>query len=567
MKLINNHIANHLNRFIGEQEIDHIIFDNIENHPKKKRYLKLLKYIDYLIDFKSDIILNSLHLHLENDLDEDMEAIIFELIVAKSYFFQKKLEDLNLDERENNTDLRYLIDELQKKYNSIVGQCPEGAISKNGGNLIFKKWILQKYELRCLLNHYESINPKSTFLNKTLINCKVRLKNRVSGRYSLKPIAVDINNSDFKFSCNIINCESSLNDLDQKWEFIDSTTNIIMFDCESKRIMLNYSQEELNKWNEEHGTNFKNYFVITFGNATHSINKTKEKIQIIQDRFKINKNNSYTITNSEFNCLLKNKTESPNMDFIGFESSNFWDTFILETSIRELYELRSIKLMNIYSICYSQDIKNYIISDLFSKNHSSELISSNTKMAILELIDEDIDVLEKALSNTLEVIIDSYIKSKVLDTLSNNPTIILDESILRNQKLLSKIGGCLSIKNTSKFKTWSALTNSNLKNLLILSYRDQGRYPNYYYPNLLELDLDSDCVATVILPNFIFINYYNWAKYNLYNDYYNLLNHPIREKHFEWNSLKNKIQGSKPKKKLGIDWNLESEYSNIYNRE
>lgn len=223
--------------------------------------------------------------------------------------------------------------------------------------------------------------------------------------------------------------------------------------------------------------------------------------------------------------------------------------------------------MNIYSICYTDEIKNYIISDLFSEKETSELISSITKLAILELREDDIDILKESLSNTLDVIMNSAIKSKVLDSLSNNPAIVLDDMILRNQNLLSKIRICLGLKNTTKFKIWSDLINSDLKDFAILSYRDQGRYPNYYSPSLLELDLDSKCMVRAILPSFFFKHYYDWSKYNFYKECHKLLTHPIREQHFEWNKLKVKILELKPEQKLNIDWNLENEYSNSDQRE
>jgi hypothetical protein len=292
------------------------------------------------------------------------------------------------------------------------------------------------------------------------------------------------------------------------------------------------------------------------------------KLELIRERFKTPNNTSFTITKSELDYLLKRKKNAPlSIEFVGYESSSFWDTFILETTIRELYELRSIKLMNIYSICYTDEIKKYILSDLFSIQESSELISLGTKLAILELRDDDIEILKEALSNTLDIIINSGIKSKVSDSLSNNPVIVFDEVILRNQNLLSIIRICLNLNFTTKFKTWSDLINSDLKDLLILSYRDQGRYPYNYFPSLLELDLNSECIARAILPKFLFINNYNWSKYKLYKEYHKLLTHSIRDRFFEWNKLKNKIQELKPEQKLNIDWNLETEYSNSDQRE
>lgn len=223
--------------------------------------------------------------------------------------------------------------------------------------------------------------------------------------------------------------------------------------------------------------------------------------------------------------------------------------------------------MNIYSICYTDDIKAYIIEDLFSKKESSELISSSTKMAILELRDDDINIVKESLSQTLDFIIKSDIKSKILECLLNTPTIIIDESILRNGKLLSKVTSCFGLSRDLKFKSWSDLLNFDSNYFLILSYRDQGKYPNYYYPNLLEVELDSEKTLRAILPSFLFGPYYSWSKYYLLKEYHKLLTHPIRESHFEWSKLKNKLKELKPIQKLNIDWNLENEYSNTEQRD
>lgn len=567
MDLLKLHIESYLNDFIGVKEFDFFLYDNIEDHVKKKKYIKLLKYINNLIDFKSEDIINSLHIHFENEFDSELEIIIFQMITAKCFYYHKSFEEKNFTKEFINNDLEDLIYKLQLNYNKLDGRCPEGASARNGGNRLYKDWVLQKSKLRCLLRFYESLHPNSTFLYKTLINCKVGFKNRVLENFSLNPLAVDIDNSDYKCCYNLINSNLTLNKIDEKSDFLDYITNIILFDCESKRVMTNYSIEELSKWNADYGTNFKNCIIITFGNGTNSIKKTKDKIQTIRERFKIKEGNSYTFLISELNFLLKRRTNKPSLDFIGFESSSFWDEFILETKISGLYELRSIRLMNIYSICYTYELKNFIIEDLFSKKESTELISSSTKMAILELSDEDIEKLREALSKTLDIIISSDIKSTIVDYLSNMPTIILDEAIIKNTKLLSMFTNCFELGKFFKIKSWSDLLNSGSNYFLILSYRDQGRHPNYYYPNLLEIELDSVNNVTAILPNFLFGNHYRWSKYFLLKEYYKLLTHPVRESHFEWNKLKNSIRLLKPEQKLIIDWNLENEYSNSEQRE
>jgi hypothetical protein len=524
-----------------------------------------------LVELKSETdsrTLNTFHIHFENEFDEETKVLLFQLIIAKIFTFYQSAEPLLTKSDIDRVDLSKIINELQQKYNKLEGRCPEGASAKNGGNRIYKKWVLEKRDARCLLTFFANLNRNSTFAYKALINCKVGFKNQVLKAYTLNPLAIDIESCNFDFGYNLLNSDYTLNDIDSKWNIIENVKDIILFDCERKSVMANFSFEEINKWNFEYGTFFNKYLIITFGKESHSINSIRDKIEIIRDRFKIPNNTTYTILASEIDCLLnRNAKPSVSIEFIGFEASTFWDTFLLETSINSLYELRSIKLMNIYSICLSDDIKSYILEDLFSKSEYSELISSRTKEAILELREEDIFVLKEALSNTLDLIISFELKSKVVECFINKPTIILDEAIVRNAKLVSKLSKALSLTRSIKFKSWSELTNSGSNIFLILSYRDQSKYPNYYYPNLLEFEYQNETTADAILPNFLFGHHYSWSKYYLLKEYHKYLSHPIRENNFEWNKLNNLIQTHKPKIKLNIDWNLENEFSNSEQRE
>jgi len=567
MELIRQHILPQLNSFTNESRnsIDNIISE-IQNNSKTE-FTEIICYLERIINLcfiSTNSGLTSLHIHIENEFDDRQKLLISEFLNIKMFKYYYSIDN-QIDE--TNITLIELISEIETKLNGLEMRCPDGASGKNGGNRIWKNWIKEKREKRSLLEFYIALNKNSSIKPKSIFNVQKNFCSSLSEIFEFRPYCKNLNNKNKSY--NLLNATNTLNEIDSaNNEIIDELDSVILFDCERKRIMTNFSFEEINKWNSDYGTRFSKYLIITFSKENSSINHTRNKLELIRERFKIPINSSYTITKSELDFLLNRKESTPlNIEFVGFESSSFWKTFVLETSIRELYELRSIKLMNIYSVCYNDEIKNYIISDLFSKKESSELVSSNTKMVILELRDDDIEILKEALSNILDVIINSGIKSKVLNKLSNTQAFVLDEVILRNLNLLSKISTCLGLSRSTKFKTWSDLINSDLKDILILSYRDQGRYPNYYYPNLLELDLDSKIIAIAILPSFLFIDYYNWAKYNLYKEYHKLLSHPIRENHFEWVKLKNKIQELKPEQKLNIDWNLENEYSNSDQRE
>lgn len=567
MELIKQNILPQLDSFKNKNlsSFDNIISE-IQNDYKTE-FTEIICYLEHILNlcFLSTISgLTSLHIHIENEFDDSQKLLIGEFLSIKLFKYYYSIDN---QINETNSSLVEFIAQIELKINSLEMRCPDGASGKNGGNRIWKNWVKEKKENRTLLEFYKVLDKKSSLKPKSIFNLQKNFCRSLSQKFDFRPYIKLINSN--RESYNLGNANNTLNEIDQiNNQIIDELDSIILFDCERKRLMTNFSFEEINKWNTDYDTRFTKYLIITFGKEFSSVNHTRNKLELIRERFKIPTNTTYTITKTEIDFLLNRKESTPlSIEFAGYESSSFWDTFVLETSIRELYELRSIKLMNIYSICYTDGIKNYIINDLFSKKESSELISSSTKLAILELRDDDIEVLKEALSNTLDVIMNSGIKSKISDSLSNTPAIVLDEAVLRNQNLLSKIRNCLGLKKTTKFKNWSGLINSDLKDLLILSYRDQGRYPNYYFPSLLELNLDSECITKAILPSFLFIHYYNWSKYNLYKDYQKLLTHSIREQHFEWNKLKNKIQELKPEQKLNIDWNLENEYSNSEQRE
>lgn len=567
MELIKQHISPCLHSFVVEKSTTlKDIFNEIQNDLRTD-LIELIRYLDNLLDktfTPNNDNVTTLHIHIEDEFNVSHKLIIAEFLTIKTFIHYHSTDN---NTNEANLAIIELKAAIETKLNGLEMRCPDGASGKNGGNRIWKNWVKEKKENKSLLEFYKSLNERSSLKPKLIINTQNNFCSSLSQIFEFKPYCVLLNSKNKSY--NLLNATKTLNEIDAfNNDIIDELDSIVLFDCERKSLMSNFSLEEINKWNSDYDTSFKKYLIITFGKEYQSINNIRNKIELITGRFKIPINSSYTIIKSEIDFLLKRKEKaSIPIDFVGFESSSFWDTFVLETSIRELYELRSIKLMNVYSICYNDEIKCYIIDNLFSKKESSELISSSTKMAILELREDDIETLKEALSNTLDLIINSDIKSKIIERLSNTPTIIFDEAIIRNVKLLSKITHYLGLTRSIKLKTWSDLLYSSSNYFLILSYRDQGKYPNYYYPNLLEIEFDSETAINAVLPNFLFGHHYKWSKYFLLKEYHKSLSHPIRENYFEWNKLKNVTQTLKPEQKLNIDWNLENEYSNSEQRE
>lgn len=567
MQMIKEHIQQCLPPFLNVNTGN---IDNTLNNSQSglnADFIALLQYIDNILNdtfISSNDTLSALHIHIGNDLNDTQKLQFAEYLLIKTF---KKYQSTENIFDQPNIELKEILSTLKVKQDGLEMRCPDGASGKNGGNKIWKNWLQDKKNVSSLLKFYNNINENALLKPKSIFNTQKSLSQLITKLFEFSPFSVAIGSK--RLSYNLLNVNQTLNEIDNTDnEIIDGLESITLFECERKSKMSNFTFEEITKWNSEYGTTFKNYLIITFGKEPHSFNSVRNKIDNVRERFKIPINSSYTLLSSEIDFLLNRKAKSSiSIEFIGFETSSFWDIFHLETSIRELYELRSIKLMNVYSICINEEIKNYIIEDIFSKSESSELISLSTKQSILELRDEDFDVLKEALSSALDLIISSEIKSKIIERLTIAPIIIFDEAIVRNVKLVSNFSRAFDLGRSVKLKTWSELTNPTSNNFLILSYRDQGKYPNYYYPNLLEFECQNETTANAILPNFLFGHHYKWSKYYLLNEYYKYLNHPIRENYFEWTKFKNSIQILKPDIKLNINWYLENEFSNSEQRE
>lgn len=555
MELIQRHIKSHKLPHVEYYKFEHIIRQMISKETN--RYKKFLFYIDFLVNenlAKDNLDLVPFHLHFQNQLENNLKDLIAEFLLIK--FFHETISDTSKIADSLDAEIQI----LASKINSFVYPAKKNKDNPLGMTRKMYNAHIRNYEInKARLKFYNRINKK---VNPNLLfNTSTRQLNAINGIFELQPYAKEIEKKDI-FSTNLINLRYTLNEIDAQFEgVVDSLNTIVLYDCERSGIMANFSYEELHKWNSDYSTSFRKYLVITFGNETESIHNLRKKVEAVKQKFKIPKERSYTILKLETDSLLnKIGKKLPSYHFFGQKTSTFWDIFITESSISELYELKSIRLMNIYSICYTEEIKKIILDDLFSTSVVPELISLSTKIAILELRNDDVQELKKALSNTLDLIIQSDIMGRVNNYLKEKPLVVLDEGIIKINKLFSKLSSLLGIK-TYKVKTWSDLDIVEKSNYLILSYRDQGKYPNYFYPNLIETRFFFGTCSNVILPAFLFENNFNWAKYNQLKDYHKCVSHVSREKYFDWRMLDKNIRSTRPELVSNIDWSSENEFS------
>ncbi|MBZ9626654.1 hypothetical protein LB450_00935 [Psychroflexus sp. CAK1W] len=557
---------------ILKNHIKECLFDLIKNvnegfeeaflqvqHPKKDKYANILKYTEQIIyktqEFESNS-LNKIHLHF-HIIDNDLLDVISEYVLVREYIFNKNRDFISED---LNTKLNAQIKSLNGVEKRLM-QCPQNARAKNGGNKIYKNWKKEKTIIKRRLSFLKALDSNSSFEVKSLINCQVKTKNHLSNYIEVIPYANTIENASIGY--NFINTKLTLEDIDREnSQLIDELRTIILYDCERKRVMQNFNSEILNNWNKNYETKFNRLIIITFSKKNLSSDNLINRLKLVKERFNINSFESYPILLEEYTLLKAiQKNAKTNIRFIGNSYSTFWEDFQLECKSNELYELRSIKMMNVYSLCYNNQIKEYILEHIFTPDVNSQLISEDSKADILDLPEDDIVNLRNSLINVLDIIILENLKNTVSDVLDFDYKIVLDGSILKSESFFSLIKNSLNVNSNGKFIDWEKLEDINTEKIIILSYRDQGNFNNHFYPNINEISVSYNTRLKCIFPALFFEQTYKWSKYNLVKSYFKALDHPIRRSDFEWDNLQEKIQNLKPKKRLDISWDLESNYS------
>jgi len=564
METFNKHINEDLSRFLDSknQDLFEVVFKKL-NLDNKEKYRKLLQYIYFILE---DIRTNknelkSLNIHFERIIDEEEKTLILEFLWHYYFEFQ------HLSEKQD------VINEILKNKISDLNREVKKDLHLPTNNKKLTRQIFEKRKIdRKHLNYFKSLNKTASLSPETLINLKINQQNSLSKFYEYNPVYLPAEKDSLTdLNSFVLYNTNEFNDI--RTLRIDNTPllqlikNIVLFDCEnSVQRFSPFNFQQLTNLNEHHGTKFSFFLIVTFSNK-ENLNSIKTKVNRLKERYYIPNQSSYIITNEEFKYLVGQEHDNkPEINFLEPENSAFWEDFYLETKINDLYELRSIKMMNVFSLCFNQKIKDYILTHIFSSNTNHSLITEDTKQEIFNLPNEDILKLKGLLSNVLDLIINTDLKSSIRINVTDDTKIVLDDFILKNEAFLDLIKKSINVRSNKIFISWDNLEENLANEIIILSYRDQGNFNNHFYPNVNEITTSKNTLIKCFFPALFFKKNYKWSKYNLVRDYYKMLDHPIRVNHFNWNKLKEKTQEIKPEKTIDISWDLESDYSSSHNR-
>lgn len=566
MNLIEKHYTNQLNTYIDSTDTTFETYFNEIISVNKEDYKNTLKYLHSILkdnariekEFNSS---NKLHVHFDTQLSDSALYIIAQYLIIRNFY-----QNSNKASTKSKSKIHLYKQELASRSRKLR-VCPEGA-GTSKGKIAFKKWKTEKKINDSHTKFFKNINTDIETNNTCLVNCQVSLANNLYKSFLTKPYAIQLDQYSKIPACCVINTNYNIDELDTlNSDIIDNLNSVIVFNCEEKNKMSYFSYPNL----ENYDLDISEYIIITHNiNPKYNQQTLTNKLQTVHERFKINLNekSSYIITNCEYKKCINSSSIDTKTDviFIGNFYSEHWEDFLENVRINDLYELKSIKLINIYSLCFNEEIKNYILHDIFTVNRTAILISADTKHQLSNLKQEDLESLKQSLSQLLDEIINIQAPTSIKKFVNDDTVFVVDYSIIKLNEFIDLISPHILV-NKNKFIAWSDLSKSNFHHIVILSYQDPGNFPYYFYPNLMELPLDPGSISIAVLNNFLLKSKYHWAQYNFQRNYIKLLNHPIREEKFKQNLLNSMINRLKPQYSIDIEWDIEQFYNENTERE
>lgn len=565
MDIISRHIISQLDEYCSKSDDS---FDEIYSEIRnlnKTTHKSLLYYLNNIINHSlsnNPSEISCIHLHFENNLNDDERLMIAEFIILKHFFISLHNDSTENSNQSNNDQISI----LETKLNHLNNTCPEGASGKKG-NRIYKNWKKERKETKEKISFLKNVLITESCKPTSIINVKRKAFDKLIDLFNTKMYCIESNKLETSSGYVVLN-DLDLNSLKSikvdDVHLLKLISNLSLFDCESSvKKFADFNFNFLSNLNKNHKTNFRSIHVFTFCKNETNSNTVRNKIEQIRKRYKLPINSSYSITSHESDHLVNlQPARNPKINLWGDQISTFWDTFLLETSIREFYELKSICMLNLYSLSFNEEIMQYIIDDIFSENKPSKFLSSETKQTILESSHEVIKTLRESLSQTMEYIIHCGWKEKIINYANNKTFIIVPEHLKKDHVLENLIMNALELSSSKRIVTWNTIDFKTEIPVLILAYQDQGQYPYYFYPNILESEfINSNNVSGIFISTFFGLKH-DWALYNLQKDNHKTLNHPIRKKHFKWDLLESEIKSLRPSRRDFTIWDLENDYSN-----
>lgn len=566
MEVIKKHITEYTHSIISNPLFGfYDSYHSIENEDKSE-IESLLIYFDRILDnsINNSDSLNYIHIHIENL--KDSYAQILSSFLAIRFFRNALISDQN--DIINNA-FENEISQIRKKLSNNT--LPEGVKSYSREH---KKWTKKRIWLKKRISFLKSLketNQSARLLPNTLINLLIKDKTYLSNKFLINKFGLPLELLGTNSSYVLFNKNSfkQLKDKVVKGErLLKLIQNIIIFNSQRRSEFKDFNFSQLEKFNKSFGTKFQNLIIVTTDSEKQTFNGLKNKIETIESRFfkipKFPNYQSYIISVNELDIILDNtKTYSTLVSFFDNNENILWEEFKYKLSFFfGLEELVSLKMMNIFSLTFNEEIKSIILDAIFCNDKSSWLKNATREILYKDITDLARKELKECLSNLLDYIISSQWLDAIKLLLTEDSLVIIPDSLNNENKIKDEIAAALGIRS-NRIKDWFEKFNCANKDILILDYRDRGRYPYNIKPNINEHYFELHRTITGKFISYFFQNKYEWCEYQFQKDSLKILNHPLKSDLLSWELLQGIVRQTKPKhNEIVYRWDEENLYTN-----
>ncbi len=548
------------------------VFDHIDSEHKILNK-QLLIYIDRILN---EMVINSScnveyeHLHIEH-INRNQADLISEFLVLK-FFYLGVVDDAELSDSAPLEERIANLDALIAR--DIIAKHGSKGTSKIVQTAIAEKKRLKKG--RRLFQELQKTWPNTSLKPLTLINSTRADVERLMKKFASYPFLASASSfNDLNSSYVVLNEHSiqSISKLKYKeCHLAKLIKNVIFLNSVGKSEFSKFSLRDLSQFNQRSGTVFKKLLIITFNEQPMKFSRLRMTFDRIHSRYnsitQYPRYHAYTILPSEINLLTKSENvKKIPVFFFGSAQCHFWENVLFTINQYEgLEELRSSKMMDVYSSIFNTKTRDLIIDEIFDNTEKSTLITEGTKEALKEISEANILSLKDDLFLFFNWIIESGWPAKLSGLIAKADTIIISNLILKHNSLRHEISSFFRLSLNQKLTCWYDYNRDSSGHVLILDYVDLGPMPNTYKDNLIEyVPKPSQNMKGEFLAVF-FEQRYRWSLYNFNKHLYNILQHPLRSKFFEWPSFYKRLAASKPDVYLP-NYDLESKYENYQNHQ
>lgn len=520
--------------------------------------------LDSLIKSKADLSFH--HIMIPELSEEKRKSLVTKMIF---YFVILELESLSVSELET------ISIELQSRIR-------KGVLDQNGlkgTSLKFKKLLTEQKQRRTLKKFLDELvgylkvhqsnhrNPQACLFNMLTKDKKYVLENIPDYMFIYQEIESLKLYSSNVCPLVILNSSEDLRGLDEaspKIDLFDYIQNVILFGVEGRSTYRSFNFQAIRDLNEQEGTIFNNLVVVSFVKK-YSLNKALNKLQRVNSDF------YFRTTGLDFNAYAVHPLEMRNessSDFLPIQiierSSELYEVLISQIrENEELNELLSVRIRNIYSLCFSIELKNYILEMVFSPE--SSLIHEETVDALSSLNENE----HAQLKITIEMLLDNFLISQYNSNIFNlcetkYQNILIPHEILINAKFVRLLSQALG--DDKSFTSWRVVFDSEPCPFLILAYRDTGGFPFRITPNIHEFPIIDYPESTAVFRQELFSRNYHYTLVEYWGTTFKyLLNNPLRYANFKLDSLIKELDQLRPDKHETYDlYDIDNNYSREY---